>query len=58
MSSLRVEILQDLIPKLQGIKEVLEKELHYDWSVTDEVQNIIDALEYDLGEQEERESDK
>lgn len=58
MSSARVEILQDLIPKLQGIKEVLEKELHYDWSVTDEVQNIIDALEYDLGEQEERESDK
>lgn len=57
MKSPRTEILEDMIPKLQGIKEVMEKELHYDWSVTDELQNIIDALEHDLGEQEERDSE-
>ncbi|ATW58249.1 hypothetical protein CNR37_00042 [Pseudomonas phage ventosus] len=57
MVSPRTEILEDMIPKLQGIKEVMEKELHYDWSVTDELQNIIDALEHDLGEQEERDSE-
>lgn len=57
MVSPRTEILQDMIPKLQGIKEVMEKELHYDWSVTDELQNIIDALEHDLGEQEGRDSE-
>lgn len=57
MVSPRTEILQDMIPKLQGIKEVMEKELHYDWSVTDELQNIIDALEHDLGETEERDSE-
>ncbi len=57
MVSLRTEILQDMIPKLQGIKQVMEKELHYDWSMTDELQQIIDALEYDLGETEERDNE-
>ncbi len=57
MVSPRIEILEDMIPKLQGIKELMEKELHYDWSVTDELTNIIEALEYDLGEQLEREED-
>lgn len=57
MVSPRTEILQDMIPKLQGIKEVMEKDLHYDWSMTDELQNIIDALEYDLGETQEKDDD-
>jgi hypothetical protein len=30
----------------------LEKELEYDWSVTDEITNIIEALEFDLGEEQ------
>lgn len=57
MKSIRTEILEDMIPKLQGIKEVMEKELHYDWSVTDELQNIIDALEHDLGETQEQDDE-
>lgn len=57
MKSIRTEILEDMIPKLRGIKELMEKELHYDWSVTDELTNIIEALEHDLGEQLEREED-
>lgn len=57
MVSLRVELLQDAIWKLQAVKHLMEKELHYDWSVTDELQNIIDALEHDLGETEERDSE-
>lgn len=56
MKSIRTEILEDMIPKLEGIKELMEKELHYDWSVLDDLDNIIQALEYDLDEQRERES--
>jgi hypothetical protein len=52
MSNSRIATIEDLISKLNGAKEVLEKELGYDWSVTDELQNIIESLEHDLGELE------
>lgn len=57
MKSTRTEILEDMIPKLRGIKEIMEKELHYDWSVTDEIEAIIEALEFDLGETQEHDDD-
>lgn len=58
MRSERTEILEDTIWKLHAAKEALEKELHYDWSVTDDLQTIIDALEHDLGETEQRDKER
>ena len=43
-------------PLLQNAKHLLEKELQYDsqhgCSVTDDIEKIIEALEFDLGEEE------
>ena len=58
MPSPRIEMLEDAIKKLQDVKHLMEKELHYDWSMTDELQNMIDALEYDLGETEQRDKER
>ena len=51
----RIVLLEDLISKLHGVKDTLEKDLGYDWVVTDDVQTIIEALEHDLGDALERE---
>jgi len=48
----REQTIEDTINLLQQAKHLLEKELQYDYSVTDEIQNIIEALEFDLGEEE------
>lgn len=58
MPSLRIEILEDTIHKLQCVKEALEKELHYDYSVTDEIEGIIEALMFDLGETEQKDKER
>lgn len=52
MKSPRAEILEDCIEKLNQVKHLMEKELHYDWSATDEIQQLIEHMEFDLGEQE------
>jgi len=46
----RKEAIQDTITLLQQAKYLLEKELQYDYSVTDEIEKIIESLEFDLGE--------
>lgn len=50
------QTIQHTITLLQQAKHLLEKELQYDYSVTDEIENIIEALEFDahimLGEEE------
>jgi hypothetical protein len=48
----RKETIEDAIALLQQAKHLLEKELQYDYSVTDEIENIIESLEFDLGEEE------
>ena len=48
----REQTIEETINLLQKAKHLLEKELEYDYSVTDEIQNIIDALEFDLGEEQ------
>lgn len=58
MVSLRVEILEQTIDKLHQVKHSLEKELHYDWSVTDDIGNIIEALEFDLGFTQEQDKER
>jgi len=50
--SQRKECLEDAINSLQKVKHLLEKELQYDYSVTDDIQTIIEHLEFDLGEME------
>lgn len=45
------ETIQQTITLLQQAKHLLEKELQYDYSVTDELENIIESLEFDLGEE-------
>ena len=54
----RKETIEDTITLLQQAKHLLEKELQYDttqYSVTDEIENIIESLEFDthimLGEE-------
>ena len=51
----RKEAIEDTITLLQQAKYLLEKELHYDsqhgCSVTDDIEKIIEALEFDLGEE-------
>lgn len=42
----------ETITLLQQAKHLLEKELQYDYSVTDEIEEIIESLEFDLGEVE------
>ena len=50
------QTIQHTITLLQQAKHLLEKELQYDYSVTDEIENIIESLEFDahimLGEEE------
>lgn len=46
--SKNIEILEEAIYLAECLRNLLEKELEYDRETTDEVQNIIDALEYDL----------
>lgn len=52
----RKEAIQDTITLLQQAKHLSEKELQYDYSVTDEIEKIIESLEFDahtmLGEEE------
>lgn len=48
----RKETIEDAIALLQRVKYLLEKELQYDYSVTDEIEKIIESLEFDLGEGE------
>ena len=52
----RKQTILDTITFLQNAKHLLEKELEYDWSVTDDIEKIIEALEFDahemLGEEE------
>lgn len=48
--SQRKQIIEDTIQLLQNAKHLLEKELQYDYSVTDEIETIIEHLEFDLGE--------
>lgn len=47
----RKQTILDTISLLQNAKHLLEKELEYDYSVTDEIEKIIEALEFDLGEE-------
>lgn len=58
MPSLRIEILEDAIQKLQQVKQLMEKELHYDWSATDSIQELIEHMEFDLGETEQRDKER
>jgi len=58
MPSPRIEILEDAIKKLQDVKHLMEKELHYDWPMTDELQVIIEALQHDLGETEQHDKER
>lgn len=46
----RKQTILDTIILLQNAKHLLEKELEYDWSVTDDIENIIEALEFDAHE--------
>lgn len=48
----RKQTIQHTITLLQRVKYLLEKELQYDYSVTDEIEKIIESLEFDLGEEE------
>ena len=48
----RKETIEDTINLLQQAKHLLEKELEYDYSVTDDIEKIIESLEFDLGEEE------
>lgn len=48
----RKELIEDTIALLQRVKYLLGKELQYDYLVTDEIENIIESLEFDLGEDE------
>lgn len=47
-NTITVETLIEAISVAQKLQHLLEKELGYSWPVTDEIRNIIDALEYDL----------
>ncbi len=49
--SKRRDCLEEAIHLAEQLKHILDKELDYEYDVTDEVQNIIDALEYDLDEE-------
>lgn len=53
MMTQRKEAIQDTITLLQQAKYLLEKELQYDYSVTDEIEKIIESLEFDLGGEDE-----
>lgn len=44
--------IQQAIYLLQNAKHLLERELEYDYSVTGEIETIIEHLEFDLGEEE------
>lgn len=46
------QTIQQTITLLQQAKHLLEKELQYDYNVTDEIEKIIEALEFDLGDEE------
>jgi hypothetical protein len=46
----RKQTILDTITFLQNAKHLLEKELEYGYSVTDDIEKIIEALEFDLGE--------
>ncbi len=48
----RKQIIENTIQLLQNAKHLLEKELQYDYSVTDEIETIIEHLEFDIGEEE------
>lgn len=52
----RKESIQQTITLLRQAKHLLEKGLQYDYSVTDEIEKIIESLEFDahimLGEEE------
>ena len=50
--SQRKQTLEDTIQLLQNAKHLMEKELQYGYSVTDDIQTIIENLEFDLGEEE------
>jgi len=43
------QTILNTITLLQNAKHLLEKELEYNWSVTDDIEKIIEALEFDLG---------
>lgn len=58
MPSLRIEILEDAIDKLQQVKHLVDKELHYDYSVSDSIEEIIEALMHDLGETLDRDRER
>lgn len=47
----RKQTIIDTITFLQNAKYLLEKELEYDYSVTDDIEKIIEAFEFDLGEE-------
>lgn len=48
----RKQIIEDTIQLLQNAKYLMEKELEYGYSMTDELENIIDSLEFDLAEEQ------
>jgi len=50
--SQRKRATEDAINLLHQVKYLLEKELEYDWSVTDTLTEVIESLEFDLGELE------
>lgn len=58
MPSLRVETLEDAIDKLQQVKHLVEKELHYDYSISDSIEEIIEAMMHDLGETIDRDKER
>jgi hypothetical protein len=47
----RKQTILATISSLQNAKHLLEKELEYYYSVTDDIEKIIEALEFDLGEE-------
>ena len=53
--SQRKKATEDAINLLHQVKYLLEKELEYDWSVTDTLTEVIESLEFDLGELEAKE---
>lgn len=46
----RKQTILDTITLLQNAKHLLEKELEYDYSVTDDIEKIIESLEFDAHE--------
>ena len=45
----KVQQVSQAIKALKDVKELLEK-LDYGWTMTDSLEEIIEALEHDLGE--------